>query len=85
MFEESIMGKMFETGTLNVPKGKPLPNQIDESPMVLIGDESFALKPYLLKPFQRRLSRNDPRKDEFIFRLCRARRVVENAFSILTK
>lgn len=35
VLEESIMGKSFEAGTLNVPKSKPLSNQLDESPMVL--------------------------------------------------
>lgn len=74
-----------EAGTLNVPKGVPLPGQIEDTPMVLIGDEAFALKTYLMKPFIRRQSRNNTRLDTYNYRLCRARRVVENAFFILTK
>lgn len=85
ILEESTMGKRLETGNLNVPKNKPLPGQVEDSPMVLIGDEAFALKPYLLKPFPRRQTRNNVRLDNYNYRLCRARRVVENAFGILTK
>jgi hypothetical protein len=72
-------------GNLNLPTNKPLPGQVEDSPMVLIGDEAFALKPYLLKPFPRRQSHNNIRLDNYNYRLCRARRVVENAFGILTK
>jgi len=50
--------------------------------MILIGDEEFALKTYLMKPFPRRQSRNNERLDTYNYRLCRARRVVENAFGI---
>lgn len=53
--------------------------------MVLIGDETFALKSYSLNPFPRKLSRNNKSFDNYNYRQCRARRVVENAFGILTK
>ncbi|CAI6347218.1 unnamed protein product [Macrosiphum euphorbiae] len=79
------MGKRLEADTLNVPKSTPLPGQVENTPMVLIRHEAFALKTYLLKPFPRRLSRNYIRLDTYNYRLCRAKRVVENAFGILTK
>jgi len=85
ILEESTMGKRLEAGTLNVPPNAPLPGQMEDTPMVLIGDEAFALKSYLMKPFPRRLSRSDTRLDNYNYRLCRAMRVVENAFGILTK
>lgn len=38
-----------------------------------------------MKPFPRRQSKNDRKKDTYYYRLCRARRVIENAFGILAK
>ncbi|KAJ8936919.1 hypothetical protein NQ318_012540 [Aromia moschata] len=52
---------------------------------VLIGDEAFALKPYLMRPFPYRQSKIDTRKEHYNMRLCKARRVVENAFGILVQ
>jgi len=87
ILEESAMGKRLEAGTLNMTKGLPLFGKIEDTPMVLISDEAFALKTYLMKPFPRRQSRNNTRLDTYVirYRLCRARRVVGNAFGILSK
>lgn len=85
IFEASNMGKRFETQMMNVPEPKNLPGQNEPSPHVIIGDEAFALKPYLLRPFPYRQSRSDISKEKYNFRLCRARRVVENAFGILSQ
>ncbi|XP_062531258.1 uncharacterized protein LOC110386017 isoform X2 [Bombyx mori] len=54
-------------------------------PHVFIGDEGFALKTYLMRPFPRASATQDERKTKFNKRLCRARRVVENAFGILAQ
>jgi len=70
---------------MNVPTDKPLPGQVHDTPYVLLGDEAFALKPYLMRPFPYSQSRQDPIKVTFNYRLCRARRVVENAFGIKAK
>lgn len=85
IFEASNMGRRFEDGIMNIPNGKALPGQNDSCPYVLIGDEGFALKPYLMRPFPYRQSRRDPQKENFNTRLCKARRVVENAFGILAQ
>jgi hypothetical protein len=36
-------------GNLNLPTNKPLLGQVEDSPMILIGDEAFALKTISIK------------------------------------
>lgn len=85
IFEVSNMGRRFEANAMNVPPPKNLPGQNEPSPHVVIGDEAFALKPYLLRPFPYKQSKTDVLKENYNVRLCRARRVVENAFGILAQ
>ena len=51
IFDSSNMGQRFEAGLMNIPKDKPLPGQNESCSPVLIGDEAFAFKPYLMRPF----------------------------------
>lgn len=85
ILDHSVMGRRFENKTMKLPPPKCLPGQNSPSPHVLIGDEAFALKPYMMRPFPYRISRGDEEKENFNYRLSRARRVVENAFGILAK
>ncbi|KAJ8914955.1 hypothetical protein NQ315_002479 [Exocentrus adspersus] len=85
IFETSNMGKRFEENLMNVPKPKNLPNHDEPCPHVLIGDEAFSLKTYLMRPFPYKQCKTDISKEKYNTRLCRARRVVENAFGILAQ
>ena len=49
-------------------------------PYVIVGDEAFPLKPYLMQPFPGRDIRNNEERRKYNYRLSRARRVIENAF-----
>ncbi|CAC5355615.1 unnamed protein product [Mytilus coruscus] len=51
-------------------------------PFVVVGDEAFPLKEYLMKPYPQRGGLDDSQRI-FYYRLSRARRIVENAFGIL--
>jgi hypothetical protein len=69
-------------GDLNIPPPEKPTQDSDPLPFVYIGDEAFALRPDFLKPYpQRELSDHDKRI--YNYRVCRARRIVENAFGIL--
>ena len=62
---------------LNTPKQETS----DGLPYVFIGDEAFSLREDFMKPFsQKKLTKE---RCAYNYYLCRARRVVENAFGIL--
>lgn len=71
IFKNSSLDTAMENNTLNMPPGA-----------LVLADDAFPLRPNLLKPYSRR--KMTPRERIFNYRLSRARRVVENAFGILT-
>lgn len=76
-------GKGLERGTLSVPPDSPLPGTDTPTHYVILADEAFPLKPYLMRPYP---GRNlDVCKKIFNYRLSRGRRVVENAFGLLAQ
>lgn len=82
VFSRSEMGRQFENNIMNLPGPQPLTHGGQNVPYVLVGDEAFPLKPYLMRPYPRVAGLDYPKK-VFNYRLSRARRVVENAFGIL--
>lgn len=84
VFAKSALGKALENKTLQVPEDTPLQENGDPMPYVIVADEAFPLKSYLMRPYSRvNLTGNEENKI-FNYRLSRARRVVENAFGILS-
>jgi len=69
---------------MNLPKAKSIFDGGPSLPYCLVGDEAFPLKPYLLRPYPRG-SKKELSTEQHIFnyRLCRARRIIENSFGIL--
>lgn len=82
IWAESALGSALEEGSVNLPLPRLLPNSNIMFPHFFIGDEAFPLKIYMMRPYPKKDLCN--RKRIFNYRLCRARRVIENSFGILT-
>ena len=84
IFKNSAFYREYIDGKTILPP-KPLRGTNLPVPHALIGDEGFALQTCLMRPFSRAAVANDARKKKFNKQLCRARRVVENAFGMLVQ
>lgn len=82
IFDKSNIGKQFRNGHMFPPPCK-LSNSDKVLPYVFVGDEAFRLHTHMMKPFSRPVASADNQKAIFNYRLCRARRVSENAFGLL--
>ncbi len=81
IYNASELKECVEDGTIGFPDPDPIPNDYNDVPYFFIGDDAFALRPTMMKPYSLRGLTNDERI--FNYRLSRARRVVENSFGIL--
>lgn len=66
---------------LKLPNPESMPNSNDILGYTFIGDEAFAMRPDLIKPYSRDTLNRERRI--FNYRLSRARRTIENTFGIL--
>ena len=82
IYNRSNLKEAMKTNDIGFPDAQILPhdNQ-DPIPYFIVGDDAFALATYLMKPFSRRGL--DITERIFNYRLCRCRRIAENAFGIL--
>ena len=81
VFNQSSLEPHLREGTLGLPPPAPLPNDDQDTPYFIIGDDAFPLRSYLVKPYSHRYLTHDERI--YNYRCSRGRRVVENAFGIL--
>jgi DDE superfamily endonuclease len=82
IFANSSLSTALACNQLHVPP----PEEVEMAghiPYVVIADDAFPLKTYLMKPYAQRGLTGEQRI--FNYRLSRARRVVENAFGILSQ
>lgn len=74
-------GRALSNKSLKIPEPAQLPNSEKILPFVFVGDDAFALTEKFMKPYSQ--TGLTVEKRIFNYRLCRARRIVENAFGIL--
>ncbi|KAK5647943.1 hypothetical protein RI129_002835 [Pyrocoelia pectoralis] len=85
IFANSNLGQSLDSEKLNIPEDRALPGTNILAPYVILGDEAFPLKKYLMRPFPGAQSVEDVEKRIFNYRLCSVRRLVECAFGILSQ
>jgi DDE superfamily endonuclease len=83
VFNNCSLGHRLEDNTLCVPPPSLMPNTTTVMPYYIVADDAFALKTYLMKPYPFR--NMSPEQRIFNYRLSRARRIVENAFGIISQ
>lgn len=81
VFKNCELYKKMENNSLNIPAPIPLPGREIPVPYFVLGDEAFPLNEHVMKVFSG-LHPKGSVKRNFNYRLCRARRVVENVFGI---
>ena len=75
------MKDAIEDGALGVPAPQPLPGDDTPMPYYFLGDDAFALRTWMMKPFSKRRMTHEEKV--FNYRISRGRCIVENAFGIL--
>lgn len=83
VLENSVMGTAFANNSLGIPDAETVEGCSIPLPYFLVGDDIFGLKTWLQRSFPGRSGLSEARQI-FNYRLSRARRVIENAFGILT-
>lgn len=83
VFNHSSLGKLLQQRKLRIPEPTALTTRPVLSPYVIVADDAFALDENLLKPYNGSHAKGSCERI-FNYRLSRARRIVENAFGILS-
>ena len=80
VYSNSDLGYAIDENLLNFPAEDTINGSEEKFPYVILGDDAFGLKAYLLKPYPGTTLSEEERI--FNYRLSRGRRIVENTFGI---
>ena len=81
VWNKCSLSQGIQDGTVSLPPPKCLPHGVTEVPYVFVGDDAFALKKKMMKPYaQNGLT---VEKRVYNYRHSRARRISENLFGIV--
>ena len=83
IFQDCELHDCIEEGSIGFPEADELPGDDKKTPYFILGDDIFALRRYLMKPFT--IRRMNKKERIYNYRISRGRRVVENAFGILAQ
>lgn len=81
VYNRSTLHNALEHNSLKIPSARCLPGSNKKAPFVILADDAFALKTYLIKPFNFR--NQDLHERVFNYRLSRARRMIESTFGLM--
>lgn len=83
VFRNTHFYEKLQNNELNLPHDQSLPQRQQKVPFVFIADDAFPLQTHIMKPYPGTHSKGS-NKRVYNYRLSRGRRVVENAFGILS-
>ncbi|CAH1993608.1 unnamed protein product [Acanthoscelides obtectus] len=83
VFNNCELNDKIQNNALNIPEPTALPARTEEVPFYFVGDEAFALSENMMKVYSGYHERSSKER-LYNYRLCRARRVMENAFGLLS-
>ena len=81
VWNSADLRRKIEDDDLSIPSPTPLPYGCIRTPYVFVGDDAFALKSYMMKPYSQKDLTTEKRI--YNYRHSRARRISENLFGIL--
>ncbi|XP_066926385.1 uncharacterized protein [Clytia hemisphaerica] len=81
IWNRTSLMKGVQDGTVDLPNGEKLGSSGESVPHVFLGDDAFALRPFVMKPFPQQGLNEEKRI--YNYRHSRGRRISENLFGIL--
>ena len=81
IFNGCELRKMIVAHTVGIPKADKLPHDNKLTHYFILGDDIFAMRTWLMKPYSHRYLSTEERI--YNYRISRGRRVSENAFGIM--